>query len=187
MDLGCGNGRLTAEINSEKIYSTDFSLSMLREFSKIKKRNVNLVQANISKLPYLNNYFDRAICFSTIYYSPNFEEVISEVNRCLSKKGLFIFDSANLFSLGGVFNKIRYNGLPQFFKTYSTTEKILQRNNFSIVKVRFFEIIPRINFIPEKILNKIIGKRMLDEVISSVPLLRRFAFRYLIVCKKSKL
>ncbi|MDD4983826.1 MAG: class I SAM-dependent methyltransferase [Candidatus ainarchaeum sp.] len=189
-DAGCGNGIYTVPMSNkaEKIIAVDFSQEMLSEFAKsIEKqnlKNITLVQGNLLNLSFKNNYFDMVTCFSTCYYIEAFDSVIKELNRVLKKGGLLILDCGISHSLNALYSKKRFK-VPQFFVSNKKLKHTLNVCGFDIVEERTFEIIPRVGInILKKGLDLIICNKMVDELISSMPILKYFSFRRFVVCKK---
>ena len=70
LDLGSGSGRNLQKIKKGKMYLVDFSEEMIvLACAKAKKLNINaeVEFADLTKLPYENNFFDAAICVSTLH------------------------------------------------------------------------------------------------------------------------
>jgi ubiquinone/menaquinone biosynthesis C-methylase UbiE len=94
LDVGCGGGRhvkLFAE-QGFAAYGTDLSGEGIRQ-TKIMfaKHNLTaeLMQCDMTKLPYDNNFFDGAISFGVFYYSDSkkVKKAISELYRTLKDGG----------------------------------------------------------------------------------------------------
>lgn len=191
IDLGCGNGTTTFKFIKDgfKIYSIDFAEKMLlrfRERCKLKKVNtITLARGDLCELPYKAESFNCAVCFSTLYYIKNKEQLINEIYRVLKTRGLVIFDCANNKSMGGAFYVRKYKELPQFFVPHKKLMDLLRSKGFIIINIKYFELIPRINIpIVKRLLDFKLGKKSLDEIISSIPILSSLAFRSIIIAKK---
>jgi len=92
LDLGSGAGRHLTKIKDSKMYLVDFSEQMIKlakEKAKQKNIDVDFKVANLAKLPYKNNFFDSAICISSLHCikgEKNREKIIQELHRVLKPK-----------------------------------------------------------------------------------------------------
>lgn len=94
LDIGCGGGRhvkLFAE-QGFATYGTDLSVEGIRQTQiMLSKHNLaaELIQCDMTKLPYDKNFFDAAISFGVFYYtdSASMKRAISELYRVLKKNG----------------------------------------------------------------------------------------------------
>lgn len=89
LDLGSGSGRNLTQIPNGKMYLVDFSSEMIRlAKQKAKAENIEaeFEVADLSKLPYGNNFFDSAIAVSSLHCiegEENRKKAISELFRVL--------------------------------------------------------------------------------------------------------
>ncbi|KHD37664.1 SAM-dependent methlyltransferase [Clostridium acetobutylicum] len=99
LDIGCGGGRTVNRLSNAaeegEVYGIDYSSDCVRwasEYNKelIKEGRVHISEASVEKLPFEDNKFDVVTAVETIYFWPNVEENIKEVNRVLKKGGKFI-------------------------------------------------------------------------------------------------
>ncbi|AGX42512.1 MerR family transcriptional regulator [Clostridium saccharobutylicum] len=97
LELGCGPGKLWRKNkdNIDKnlnIILSDFSRNMLK-IAKEKLKNVNhkfeYKEINAEEIPYEDESFDVVIAQHMIYFVPNIEKALSEVNRVLKPGGMF--------------------------------------------------------------------------------------------------
>jgi len=90
LDLGCGSGRNFAKTKGT-IYGIDFSQKMLKyakEYAKSKGFKVITKKASATKIPFKNNFFDRAIFISTLHCiksKKSRERALKELNRVLKQ------------------------------------------------------------------------------------------------------
>ena len=76
LDLGCGAGRHVFFLGNENIvpYGIDFSdegIDYTKELLKhhgMEKYADNMEVGSLTKLPYVDNYFDGIICYGVLYY-----------------------------------------------------------------------------------------------------------------------
>lgn len=91
LDLGSGSGRHLTRIKKGKMYLLDFSENMIKlveKKAKTKKIKAEFCVSNINKIPYPDNFFDSAICISSIHCTPKKEHkrIIKELYRVLKPK-----------------------------------------------------------------------------------------------------
>jgi ubiquinone/menaquinone biosynthesis C-methylase UbiE len=94
LDIGCGGGRhvkLFAE-QGFAVYGTDLSEEGIRQTQVMLVRHnltAELMQCDMTKLPYGNNFFDGAVSFGVFYYSDSkkAKKAISELYRMLKDGG----------------------------------------------------------------------------------------------------
>jgi len=91
LDLGSGSGRHLKKIKNGKMYLVDFSEKMIelaKEKAKKKKIPAEFFVADLTKLPFENNYFDYAISISALHcLNPKeHKKAIKELFRILKPK-----------------------------------------------------------------------------------------------------
>ena len=91
VDLGCGGGWISKMLSSqvETTVGVDFSMNMLKNAARLRPANP-LVCAEIARLPFKDNSFDRALSyfvFINILDDRYVEESILEIWRVLKKNG----------------------------------------------------------------------------------------------------
>lgn len=102
LDLGSGSGRHLQKVKNGKMHLIDFSDEMIKlakEKSKLKKIPAEFFVADLTKLPFENNFFDAAICISSLHC------VKGEKNRKKAVKELFRVLKSSAKGLIGVWNK----------------------------------------------------------------------------------
>jgi len=195
IDLGCGTGEFTfiAAEYAKKVAGIDFAGKMLEKMKKrmqqFEKPNIYLLQADITKLPLKENNFDVIYSYSTLYYIKEIEVLFYEMNRVLKKGGFAIFELGNKFSHNTLL--VKKSNLISHHISTSKMLMIIKSTGFKVVEHRAFQIcmwnvIPFMGGTLEKKVSKKINEKMIDEIISSLPILRNFAFRHLFVCKKEE-
>ncbi len=90
LDLGSGSGRHLAKIKDGKIFLVDFSKEMInlaKQKAKKLKIPAEFAVANLTALPYEDNFFDSAIAISSIHCIPkkNQLKVLKELYRVLKQ------------------------------------------------------------------------------------------------------
>lgn len=86
LDVGCGNGFITSNIANicSFVIGTDFCGELLKTaVDKYKLANMEYIQCEASKLPFRDNSFDGAVCYSVLLYLSwtSVSEVIKELRR----------------------------------------------------------------------------------------------------------
>ncbi|PTD93543.1 hypothetical protein C9439_07250 [archaeon SCG-AAA382B04] len=150
LDLGCGNGRHMKELikKSERVIGVDFSKKMLKKskreilLSGYSKDSFELVQGDITDLPFNNQVFDIVICIATLHHIPSSkkrEECLNEIHRVLKKNGRTLISvwSIEHNEFEGKREEVRKNNFDYFvdWKSDGFKEKrfyhIFNRENFS--------------------------------------------------------
>lgn len=94
LDIGCGTGRVTKELNKQGFCSLgiDSSESMIRLANKM---NVNAIINDVTSMTFASNTFDSCIfSFNGLMLITSYEErckAINEISRVTKKHGIFIF------------------------------------------------------------------------------------------------
>jgi len=94
LDLGCGTGRITAQIFefNKTVVGVDLSDQML-EVARKKLPEASFIQADILSLPFADNSFDKVVSSLVFQFLPDIEKPLKEVSRVLNPGGtLFITD-----------------------------------------------------------------------------------------------
>jgi len=96
LDVGCGGGktvnRLAQLAPQGKVFGLDYSPDMV-DFSKrinkklITQNRVEIVEANVEKTSFKNDFFDLVTAFETYYFWPNLSLALKEINRVLKQGG----------------------------------------------------------------------------------------------------
>ena len=98
LDIGCGGGMSIKEIASSlsngKVYGIDYSEYMVQLSKKInndliKQGKVEILNGNVSVLPFQDNMFDFAIAIESYYFWPDMVNDLKEIKRVL-KPGAFL-------------------------------------------------------------------------------------------------
>lgn len=91
LDLGSGSGRHLIKIKDGKMYLVDFSKNMIKlakEKAKREKINAEFYIANLTKLPFVKEFFDSSICIASLHCikgKKNREKALRELFRVLKK------------------------------------------------------------------------------------------------------
>jgi ubiquinone/menaquinone biosynthesis C-methylase UbiE len=203
LDLCCGTGEHLMHLS--KFYSIgkglDFSKPFVEQANQTKidlgRGDLEFLEGNARKMPFEDRSFDMVYCLSALYHIPKVEEVVREISRVLKQKGYCVLDLGNLYSL----NTIACQAYPELAHTFhipvSKMKAIMNESGLKMVERHCFQILPMWAIRPKwmaplnwqgwtKLLAKKVKGRMLDEWISSLPILRFFSFRHLFVCQKTE-
>jgi ubiquinone/menaquinone biosynthesis C-methylase UbiE len=95
LDLGCGFGwhcRFAIENGAKSVIGVDISEKMLNEAkNKTKSEYIQYICMPIEDIAFPDNSFDVVISSLALHYIQSFENVLSKINKCLSKGGDFVF------------------------------------------------------------------------------------------------
>ncbi|MEK6841361.1 MAG: class I SAM-dependent methyltransferase [Nanoarchaeota archaeon] len=150
IDLGCGNARNLIPFNNFICYGADFSKKML-EKAKLKSDkyglDLRLHKANLTKLPFKDNFFDYALVLASLHNLETKElrlNALKEVYRILKKDGIALITVWNKWQLKFLLSKkdclvpwkqrdkiyYRYYYLFNYFEL----KNLLKKNNFKILE-----------------------------------------------------
>lgn len=93
LDLGSGSGRNMQNISGGEMYLVDFSKKMLdlaQERAKMEGIKIETKKGELFSVPYLDNFFDFAICISALHCiqgEENRKNSIKEIYRVLKPNG----------------------------------------------------------------------------------------------------
>ncbi|GHU33153.1 SAM-dependent methyltransferase [Spirochaetia bacterium] len=122
LDLDCGGGKfiniISKKYNDIKLYGIDISeesivIAKNNNKNDIKNGKMEIIKADIIKMPFENNYFDIITAIQTHYYWKNIKNSIEEIYRILKYNETFIM-AAELY-------KINYH-----MDKYKTKEEIIK-------------------------------------------------------------
>lgn len=201
VDLCCGNGKhVFALANSDNDFAgVDFSRPFIeRAREDAKKRGLGHLRfevADARDLPFSKGEVGTLYSLSSLYAIPQLDLVLAEIGRVLRPGGRCILDLANSRSLNAICVKAYTDLPPTFHVTLVEMDRLCAKHGLKIIEHRRFQLLPLWADKPtwlwpllhpgwKAIMARRIRGKMLDEWISSAPLLRRFAFRHLLVCKK---
>jgi len=89
LDLGCGDGRLTLEIDAVALTAADVSpVALARAERRLAERSVSLVELDPdSDMPFADSHFDLVLCAETLEHVRDVQLLLSEVRRVLRPRG----------------------------------------------------------------------------------------------------
>lgn len=194
LDAGCGFGLHTgvcAEVAKE-VVGVDFSQEMLAlaRGNGTGCSNISWQEGDLTKLPLPNDSFDGVFSLSTLYHIPNQETALREMARVLKPGGWALFDLGNRFSLNRLL--VPLQDVKVSYVSPGKMREMILKAGFRILECRYFQFLPLyggwlVPFSGKRSRNffaKTYKGKTVDERLSSLPLLRRFAFRHLFICTK---
>lgn len=103
LDASCGTGRYAAFLHSlgYSVTGVDLSSEML-EKAKVRNRDINFIQGDLSALPFDGSEFDLTICALAIAHYPDIIKIVSELKRVTRPGGNVIISDIHpwLIALG---------------------------------------------------------------------------------------
>lgn len=161
LDLGSGAGRHLVRIKNGQMYLVDFSEKMI-EFAKKKAKKKNtpaeFIVADMTNLPFKDNFFDSAICISALHCIPkksDREKAVRELYRVLkprAKAYIALYNkNSKQFRNAGKERLIRWkNKELRYYYIFDEKEahELFEKNGFRVVKK--FPRIRSIEFVVEK-------------------------------------
>jgi SAM-dependent methyltransferase len=87
LDLGCGDGRLTAQINAEEVVGADVSPVALARARRLVPDGELVEVERDAALPLVDSRFDLVLCAETIEHVRDVQLLLSEARRVLRPGG----------------------------------------------------------------------------------------------------
>ena len=201
LEVGCGSGGYLFAVaeSISKGAGLDFRDSV------ISAARQKCVQANIGnlewhagdarQLPFADNTFDLCYSFACLYTIPEQQRVVGEMIRCLKSKGRLVVELGNYWSLNRLVSLANSETPDPYYLSIREMKAMLAEHGMKIVEWRRFQILPYWGSKPRflrvflslrwrTMFEKKVKGKMIDEFVSSFPVLRAFAFRHVIVCEK---
>ncbi|OUT69397.1 MAG: hypothetical protein CBB70_04235 [Planctomycetaceae bacterium TMED10] len=201
LDLCCGEGMFLKEVSvfADRLIGVDFSgemLALARTGIEMESRHrVQCVQANARHTPLLSDSIHLAYCYSSLCAIPRVEDVLAECSRVLVPGGIAILDFGLQASLNTHVVKAYEEIADGYHRSRADIQAMLKHANLKSLSSRSFQMLPLWGHKPrwlrpllhpiwKKVMSLELRGKMLDEWISSAPLLNAFAFRRIEVCRK---
>jgi ubiquinone/menaquinone biosynthesis C-methylase UbiE len=161
LDLGSGSGRHLTKIQKGKIYLVDFSDKMI-EFAKKKAKKMKIPAefaiADLTKLPFQDDFFDYSICISALHciQPKNHKKAVEELHRIMKPNsksliGVWNFNSKRFNQKQGKEKLIKWTDKGERYYYLFTEDEIhnlFKKAGFKILSSHNSEMM--INFIVEK-------------------------------------
>jgi len=161
LDLGSGSGRHLTKIKNGKMYLVDFSDKMI-ELAKKKAKKLKVQAefnvANLTKLPFEENFFDYCIFISALHCTPpkDHKKAVQEIYRVMkphskSLIGVWNFNSKRFNQKQGKEKLIKWTDKGERYYYLFTEDEVhdlFKKAGFKILSSHNSEMM--INFIAEK-------------------------------------
>jgi SAM-dependent methyltransferase len=203
VDLCCGSGSyaLAASAPGRRIIGLDFSGPLLRAARDAASPDagIALVQCDATRPAVQDGCADLVYSFSSLYYVDRLDEAIAGVARMLRPGGHAIIELGNRWSLNTlVANEAAKRGWAKSYHVpYSRMRSLLRDCGLQVMEWRALQLLPMQGtprrlapLMPllstrwRRLLGLTVRGRLLDEWLSSLPGLRRLAFRHVIVVRR---
>jgi len=203
LDLCCATGEHLRAVSGGAFpgIGIDFSRPFIeeacrREASLDRGVRNNFLVGDAMNLPLADASIATAWCFSALYALPHADRVVHELARVLQPGGTCVLDFGNRRSLNRFCLRYYPEYPPTFHLSRGEIRRICESAALEIIEWRCFQLLPLWAGRPDwlwLILHPVwqrwmkvrVAGRMLDEWVSSLPGLRQFAFRQLVVCRKA--
>lgn len=110
LDIGCGEGHITAEIQKNfldaEISGLDYSISAIN-YAVEKFSRIDFCVADAHNLPYCDNYFDVVVCNNLWEHVPDPLLLLKGIRRILKDKGYLILSTPSRYRLYNLLNILR--------------------------------------------------------------------------------
>ncbi len=148
LDLGCGDGTLSIEIqkSNAQVSAVDLSTNMV---SKAKEKGIEAYVMSVTNLDFKNE-FDAVFSNAVLHWVKDSEMAIKNIYKVLKDDGRFIAEFGgyeNIKYLTDAFTEVFYKNEeygkfnnPWYFPNDKEYKKQLENNGF---KVQYIELIPR--------------------------------------------
>ncbi len=93
LDCGCGEGHLLEQLSGTK-YGVDFSVDSLKR-ARERNPDANIYEANITDLPFDDDFFAVTICSEVLEHMPDYKKAINEMLRVTVDSGKIIITVPN--------------------------------------------------------------------------------------------
>lgn len=204
VDLCCATGgHLIALANDvERGIGIDFAARYVQRAQADAEahalRHLSFICSDAKCLPLASGKAGLIYSLSSLYAIPKVEDVFAEVTRILRPGGIAVLDLGNSRSLNTYCLRAGYTDWPSTFPiAVAQMQQLCAANQLEVIEHRSFQLLPLWAGKPDwlwpllhpawrRLLQRRIGGRMLDEWLSSLPGLRQFAFRHLLVCRKAR-
>lgn len=203
VDLCCGTGEHVFSLSGSftDCVGIDFSENFIDHANRDARlgndERIRFIVGDAKAMPLENDSVDMLFSFSALYAIPDVEAVFADVARVLKPGGRCVLDLGNSRSLNQLVIRAYPDIPPTSMIPVSRMKRGLADAGLAVVEHRCFQLLPLWANKPswlapllhprwQKIMKMYLGGKLLDERLSSLPLLRNFAFRHLIICEKPR-
>jgi len=198
VDLGCGPGAYLIPHTSGATLAAgvDFSEPLARECARRAQAagvSARVVIGDLQHLPIADRTFDAAYSIATLYYVPDLGQALRELARVLRPGGRALVEIGSLWSLNTLVARSAATGVISYHVSPPAMSRALAGAGLEIEEHRCFQLLPMyggpwwlrplVTSKWKRVMGIRLGGRMLDEIVSSLPILRWFAFRHVFICR----
>ena len=124
LDIGCGEGHITAEIQKNflgaEVSGLDYSISAI-SYAVEKFPGIDFCVADAYNPLYCDNYFDAVVCNNLWEHIPDPLALLKGMNRILKDGGYIILSTPSRYRFPNLLNVLRGKP-PVFMSTHHVTE-----------------------------------------------------------------
>ncbi len=201
LDIGCADGRHLAELSG--IFAHGVGIDFSERFISAAKAsygsigNIDFLVGDARSMQMPSGAIDVVYSFATLYYLNDIADVYAEIARVLAPGGVAVLEVGNARSLATRISRRPENrALAQHSaRTIGDHLQALKAARLDVLTHKSFQLLPMwgnldglLSLLRKPALDHLMGKqvkgRMIDEWVSSLPVVRNFAFRHLVVCRK---
>ena len=142
LEVGCGAGRFTEVVlknTKANLYALDYSNAVDANFrNNGPSERLRLFQADMFKMPFNENSFDKIFCFGVLQHTPDFKRALRSMARVLKPGGELVVD---FYPIKGWYTKLNAKYFLRPFLKRMDHDKLLaviKRSVPSLKKVYFF-------------------------------------------------
>ena len=117
-----------------KVFGLDLSIEMLKQVRDPGGKEIFLIKGDAENLPIKTSSMDAVMCIRAIYFLPDLEKALSEINRVLKPEGLFVFNCFNTSALRYRIGAFRIKEQTLHNIPYKEMAKAIEKSNFELVK-----------------------------------------------------
>jgi len=204
LDLCCGAGDFLPPVAAfaDSLLGVDFSPGLIamagRLVQDVGVPEVCCAGGDAKHLPLQDGCAALLYSFSALYCIPDVGQAVRECARVLAPGGVALLEFGIRPSLNIAVSRAYVDSPVPCPLTLREVHRLVHQAGLTVEQDRAFQLLPLWGDRP-RWLRPLLGRgfkrlaaleiagRMLDERVSSLPLLRRFAFRHLLVCRKDPL
>jgi len=141
LDAGCGSGRLVPYLlkavgQSGLVVAADFAFQMVdRARKKLAAPNLIFLQADVMRLPFADNFFDRIILLALFPHLPQKAQALEEFYRLLKPGGkIFIAHTASRKEINEFHARLAYPLCEDFLPEEEEMRRIILDASFELME-----------------------------------------------------
>lgn len=155
LDLGCGDGQLSARIavSGAAVIGLDASPQMA---AAARSRGIDVQEGAAESMPFADRAFDAVFSNAALHWVRNHDAMLAEVRRVLKPGGRFVAEfgghgniAAMLVAFAAALARHGfhdYEGNANYFPATNVYRRMLQRHGFQVERI---ELVPRPTLLPE--------------------------------------